>query len=86
MKNVIDDRVMVRAELVRMKQDREAHEEAAKALDLETARVIRKAREVGVSQTEAADLAGVARPTSYKLDARLVAHEKAEAEKAAAAA
>ena len=79
MSDAIDDRVMVRAELVRIKQERKTHAEAGDELDLQTARVIRKAREVGVSQTEAADLAGVTRPTSYKLDARLVAHEKAQA-------
>lgn len=80
-----DDRVMVRAELVRVKQAREDHAETGKALDLETARVIRQAIKIGVSRTEAADLAGIVRPTSYKLDARLTAHENAEAEAAAAA-
>jgi DNA invertase Pin-like site-specific DNA recombinase len=72
----LDDRVLIRAELVRRKQAREAHDGAAKELDLETARAIRRARELGVSLTEAADFAGVTRMTAYKLLGRLETHEQ----------
>lgn len=75
----LDDRVLIRAELVRRKQARETHDAEAKELDLESARVIRRARELGVSLTEAADLAGVTRMTAYKLLDRLAEHEQREA-------
>jgi len=71
---------MVRAELVRVKQEREAHEEAARRLDLEAGRVIRKARELGVPMEEATSLVGLrSRTIGYKLLERLEQHEAAAA-------
>lgn len=72
----IDDRVMVRAELVRVKQERQAHEEKGQELLLEAGRVIRKARDLGVTMEEAVDLAGFhTRGMGYKLIDRLERHE-----------